>query len=211
MKKTLQVFTVIFFVFALCSSVNAYFITSASDSALVGGDVTTFDTDTIGTYTTYITNNNYLRIDSLDSRLFYISAEYAGQYNNPGRSIQNTYTNGTGSFKFSGSSVGDTTSAIGFNWGASDTVWTLTAYGISNNLLESYQLPITQGSNNGEFYGIAASGIHSVTLTGDNSDYVFVDNFTVAQGGNHQVPEPATLLLLGLGLMGLAGVKRKMS
>jgi hypothetical protein len=209
MKKTLQAFTVIFFVFALCFSANAYFINSASDPALVGASVTTFDTDTPGAYTTYITNDNNLQIDSLDGRSFYISADYAGQYNNPGQAIENAY--GTGSFKFSGPGGGGTTSAFGFNWGASDTAWTLTAYGISNNLLESYQLPITYSSNAGDFFGIAAPGIYYVTLTGDSGDYVFVDNFTIEQGGNHQIPEPATMLLLGLGLMGLAGIRRKFS
>jgi len=36
------------------------------------------------------------------------------------------------------------------------------------------------------------------------------DNVSIAPGGNSSVPEPASMLLVGLGLMGLAGVRRKM-
>jgi len=51
------------------------------------------------------------------------------------------------------------------------------------------------------FYGTDWSG------TGD--DFVDFRKLTIDDGISSPVPEPATMLLLGLGLMGLAGVRRK--
>jgi PEP-CTERM motif len=217
MKKSLQISTIIFFVFAFCFSANAaYFITSASDPSLAAGQVITFDTETIGTYTTYITTDphNNAMIQSLDGIPFRISADYAGQFNNPGQAIENgTYSTGfTANLKFSGPS-GGTANAFGFNWGGADTIWTLTAYDISGNVLASYQLPTTGSSNNGEFYGIAATGINYVILSAGSTtdDWVFIDNIEVGTGagGGTSVPEPTTMLLLGLGLAGVAVARTK--
>jgi len=212
-KRWLQMFSVLFFVFALTFSANAYFITSSSDPTLSGGMVFTFDSETTGTYNTYTTTNG-LVIQSLNDAPFRISADYAGQYNNPGLAIENgTYNTAfTYSIKFSAAD-GGTTNAFGFNWGAADTVWTLSVYDKDGNLLESDQLPAIGSANNGEFYGIAVNGISYAILTGGSDsadDWVFVDNVTVADGGGAAaVPEPGTMLLLGVGLVGVTVARKK--
>jgi hypothetical protein len=60
---------------------------------------------------------------------------------------------------------------------------------------------------------------HSLTLTllaadcgqGAHGGYVYLDGFgaTLPPGGNGTVPEPATLFVLGLGLIGLVGFRKK--
>ncbi len=71
-------------------------------------------------------------------------------------------------------------------------------------------LPPTGGTP--EFFGFqsSATDIASVNIFGNDSTFAFaVDNFRFAAGPTTQVPEPASLLLLGLGLAGLAGARRK--
>lgn len=84
------------------------------------------------------------------------------------------------------------------------------AYNSSNVLLNeaTYFLP-------GAVYGgptmtVVGTDIAYVVFgsTGEYANSVFFDNFTY-NATNNAVPEPTTLLLFGLGLIGLAGLKRK--
>ena len=115
--------------------------------------------------------------------------------------------------------------AFGFNWGGSDTTWTLTAYDPSHSPLESYNIPAVGSSNGGDFFGLAAIDIAYATLAQNGSlgqlsflglvslrldltDEIFIDNFSYKTQSS-PVPEPATMLLFGSGLIGLGAVRRK--
>lgn len=189
-------------------------VTDPLDPALATGSVIDFGSQPVGTY-------NSLAIDvvifTADDKTFQIGATYSGNYNTSGQYLGNTST-GFSAITFSFSTSVD---AFGFNWGGSDTIWTLTAYDSSDNPLESYNLPAVGSSNTGDFFGLAADDIAYATLVQTGSlnqfsflgvaglglslnDEVFIDNFSYKP-----VPEPATMLLLGSGLVGLAGFRRK--
>ena len=206
MKRLITTFIlVVSLIFAVGTQVaNADLITSSSDAALAGATVIDFEGQAKGTYTsiaigdvTLTANNNLLRIDNV----------YGSQYNMTGTYLEN------GSYGFNSMTIdfGAETTAFGFNWGASDNPWVLSAYDASSNLLESYNLPITGGSNSGDFVGLATSGIDYAILSTVSSggDWVLIDNITY--NVDNVVPVPGAVLL---GLLGLsaAGIKlRKQS
>mgnify|MGYP001605532509 FL=1 len=198
MKRLLSLLIAVGFAVGFISSIQASQIISSADPSLVGGTVIDFESQAAGSYTTLAIGD----VTFSTGEALYISNAYSGNYNTTGQSLQNPY--GTNSFGTLNINFASSVNAFGFNWGASDTQWTLFAYDSSNTLLESFALPITYGSNAGEFYGLAVTGIASATLIGASGDYIFVDNFTYSQ-----VPEPSTLLLLGSGLIGLGYFGRK--
>ena len=51
--------------------------------------------------------------------------------------------------------------------------------------------------------------LQAIDLFGNGSSPIYYDNLSITEAGPAPVPEPATILLVGLGLMGLAGVRRK--
>jgi hypothetical protein len=80
----------------------------------------------------------------------------------------------------------------------------------------------TNGINPGEFLGIKFNGSYSAVFAavegGDLRVALHVQAYaatgaseSLVDGPSTQVPEPTTVLLLGLGLVGLAGLRRKMS
>jgi hypothetical protein len=198
---------------ALCSP-----IINPLDPTLAGGSIIDFGSQPVGTY-------NSLAIDvvtfTADDKTFRIGNTYSGNYNTSGKYLENTST-GFSAITFSFSASVD---AFGFNWGASDTTWTLTAYDSSDNPLESYNIPAVNSSNSGDFFGLAVNDIAYATLGQNGSlsqlsflglaslglslnDEIFIDNFSY-KTQSAPVPEPATILFLGSGLVGLAGFGRK--
>jgi hypothetical protein len=196
MKKLVMICVVLGFLFAVCPTVsNASIITSPSDPALSGATVIDFEAQTLGSYTslvigdvTFTANDNHLMIDNA----------FNGQYNTQGIYLDNgTYEN----IGFSSMTInfGNEVTAFGFNWGASDYSWVLTAYDASNNPLETYNLPITGPSNSGDFVGLAANGIdYAVLSTSGSYDWIMIDNFTFKP-----IPAPGAILLgsIGVGLV----------
>jgi hypothetical protein len=86
--------------------------------------------------------------------------------------------------------------------------FTLAGYGASDNLLAS-----TSAENAPGQYvelSIAAPGITSITLNGDSYAYVF-DNLSFGGSGGNSVPDAgSTFVCLGIGLIGLVGLRRRM-
>src|SRR5665648_93529 len=115
-------------------------ITSASDAALNGASIINFESITAGEYKNLLVGD--VNFSTINNESLYISNNYAGSYNTQGQSLQNTYS--SNAFNTLNISFTNTVSALGFNLGASDEIWTLSAFDINRNLIETFNISPTK-------------------------------------------------------------------
>lgn len=176
------------------ASAGAAPITTSNNPAMAGATVVTFDnvgttnflSMAFGNVTFSSNNGSQLSIHN-----------YSGQYGTTGNSLGNP------SYQSFDAIFTNTVSAFDVVIGAVNSGWTFKAYGVNNNLIET--LNMNDACCGGFARGIAAQGIKRVTFT-PASDWATFDNFRFVE---NKVPEPGSLALLGLGLLGFMASRRK--
>ena len=174
---------------------NAGLITGVGSTldSIGGGSLIDF-TGISGSYTS-------LTIDNVTfiSNGFSIDDNFNGNYNMVDRHF--TDTNAT-EITFQFDSI---ITAFSFIHGASDNITSLSAYN-GVNLIESFAIGNSKGSNDFKYWGLSNSGMTSAVISFSSADYIFIDNFAYK---SVDVPEPSTLAILALGIMGLASRRFK--
>lgn len=187
-------------------------INSSSDPRLAGGPVQDFSGGAVGQYNDFVIGN--LRFSTTQTgQFFWLSDDFAGSFNTVGRSLQTTF-NGTQFDELRVDFLGGPVSAFGFNWGAADNSdWVVIAYTAGGSAIHIEGLPPTFSSNAGDFFGIFSNTTNIayaiISKGSSNFDYVFIDNFTTSAVNVTAVPEPATITLMGTGLLGLVLLRRR--
>lgn len=176
-------------------------ITSANDPALNGSTLIDFESVATGEYALLDLDGVNIQGNGSTMTICDNCGGGGGAYGDQGRSLQNT----SGSPSSFDLIFDNLVSAFGLVGGAYNNGWTYTAYDSLNNVLETLQ--VNSPCCSGHFNGIAQEGIKRVTLSG-YGDWVVFDNLHFVSGQTNNVPEPGSLLLLGLGVLGLVASRK---
>ena len=207
-KLSIATAGVAFMALSNVAAAQAASITSSSDPALTGASVIDFESATKGRFQSLTVNDVTFSTNS--NQAGYVINDYSGAYNSQGYSIQNNYT--SDAFTSIKINFANAVSAFGFNFGASDNNWILKGFDSNNNLLDTYTILPTYGSNAGDFFGLKGNGLisYATVESQDSGDYVFIDNLKYVPETGTKVPEPSSVLgLLAVCALGVNSLKRK--
>lgn len=199
MKK----FQIIVVLLTICfgSQVSATLITSSGDSSLTGSTLIDFNSEALGSFSSRTFNGD---VTFNANNIMTVETTYSGEYGSSGAYIGTPGGSGNGDFDIVFATV---VSAFGFSWGAADQAWTMDLFDASDVLIDSINITAQSypyigfiGANDSEISRVSMSSFYG-------NDYILLDDFQYVTSTT--VPEPTTLALIGLGLIGVRFSKRK--
>ena len=184
-------------------------LTGPADPALAGSTLIDFEDQSIGGKTSLEIGSATFGFGPEERG--YVDDLHAGSFGTTGQYLANFPGSGVVSppddFETMEVAFSTDVTAFGFNFGAIDVEWTISAFDADGTLLEFVIVPANATDG---FHGIAHNGgIRTVTLVQTGrfpgfptiTDLVLVDNFQL-------VPEPSDSLLVLLGLAGMSFRRR---
>jgi len=184
-------------------------ITGAGDAALTGALVQNFDGEAADTYftsQTFLIGVDGFTVTPVAAEL-HIDDQFCASFGTSGNCLDTMNNAGQANDDFDVVFTGIGVTAFGFALNALDVDWTVQTFDASNNLLGTYvissQSPgLTGFDRRGYFGATEASWVQSFTVRSAGNDRALIDDFSYVV-----VPEPDVAMLLGLGLLTLAGTR----
>lgn len=186
------------FALAFSGLANAGLITSESDIALQGSNFIDFESFAVGFY-------NELDFDGGTFESFGaqygVTDDWNSYNNNQGRSFANWDNYESFILRFD-----NDVSAFGLTIGAINSNWSFSLFDVNNVLIDSFS--ILNGCCDSRYIGFSANNIRYVQFTPEQ-DFAVFDSLSFVNADVQDVPEPSTIAIFALGLMGLASRKFK--
>lgn len=177
-------------------------ITSSVDPALNGSALVDFNAEVQGAFTSR-TFGGFVTFSG--NNPLFVESTYSGNYGASGNYVGSQSSDSPFTISFAAP-----VSAFGFSWGAADQPWLFDLYGVGGSLLGTLNIAAQSGNYVGFIGGTDNAPISHVVLRDQSNytyDYFILDNLRYVAA--NEVPEPAPLAMLGLGLLGLLAARKR--